>query len=145
MVFIMSQERLDIAKGHAPMTYNQYLALLKSRAQELDNSEKTSGESSHNQSSQKHEHGGHSGQNQREYADEEPPYDCIDGQDYDDGQDYYEDEVSEEEWGDGDEEPPYHDEEWGDADEEPPYNDEEWGDADAVPPTMMNLERYALH
>ena len=33
--------------------------------------------------------------------------------DYDDGQDYYDDEVSEEEWGDGDEEPPYNDEEQG--------------------------------
>ena len=96
MPFIMSQEHQDVAKGHALMMYNQYLALLKSRAQELDNSEKTSAESSHNRSIQKHEHGGHSGQNKREDANEEPPYDCNEGQDYNN------DEVGEEEWGDGD-------------------------------------------
>ena len=36
------------------------------------------------------------------------------------GQDYYDDEVGEEEWGDGDEAPPYNDDEWGDGDEAPP-------------------------
>ena len=40
MAFIMSQECLDITKGCAPMMYNQYLALLKSQAHELDNSER---------------------------------------------------------------------------------------------------------
>ena len=82
MAFIMSQECLDVAKGRTPMTYNQYLALLKSRAHELDNSEKTSEDSSHKWSIQTHEHGGHSSQNKREDADEEPPYDCNEGQDY---------------------------------------------------------------
>ena len=33
---IMSQERLDIAKGRAPMMFPQYVSLLKSRAHELD-------------------------------------------------------------------------------------------------------------
>ena len=56
----------------------------------------------------------------REDADEEPPYDCNEGPNYDDGPDYYDDEVSEEEWGDGDEAPPYNDDEWGDADDVPP-------------------------
>ena len=70
MAFIMSQERLGIAKGCAPMMYNQYLALLKSRAHESDNSEKTSEDSSHKWSIRTHEHGGHSGQNKREDADE---------------------------------------------------------------------------
>ena len=116
----MSQERLDIAKGLAPMMYNQYLALLKSRVHELDNSEKMSGENLHNWSIQKHQHGGHSGQNKGEDADEEPPYDSNDGQDYDNGQDYYDDEFGEEEWGDAEEELPYNDEAWGDADEVPP-------------------------
>ena len=116
------------------MMYNQYLALLKSRAHELDNSEKMSGESSHNWSIQKHEHGGHSSQNKRKDADEEPPYDCNDGQDYDDGQDQYDDEVGDEEWGDAEKMPPYNNGEWGDANEEPPYNDEEWGDGDEEPP-----------
>ena len=72
MAFIMSQER-DVTKGRAPMTYNQYLALLKSRDHELDNSEKTSEDSSHNRSIQTHERGGHSGQNKREDADDKPP------------------------------------------------------------------------
>ena len=63
--------------------------------------------SSHNRSIQTHEHGGHSSQNKREDADEEePPYDCNDGRDYNDCQVYNDDEVGEEEWGDGDEELP---------------------------------------
>ena len=33
---IMSHERLDVAKGCAPMMLPQYVSLLKSRAHELD-------------------------------------------------------------------------------------------------------------
>ena len=33
---IMRQERLDVAKGCAPMMFPQYVSLLKSRARELD-------------------------------------------------------------------------------------------------------------
>ena len=53
------------------------------------------------------------------------------------------DEVGEEEWGDGDEAPPYNDDEWGDVDEALPYNDEEWGDANDVPPYDDELWRDA--
>ena len=96
-----------------------------------------SGESSHNRSIQKHEHGGRSGQIKREDADEETPYNCNEGLDYDVVQDY-DDEVSEEEWGDGDEVPSYNDDEWGEGDEAPPYNDEEWEMPMMCPPTTMN-------
>ena len=37
----------------------------------------------------------------------------------------YDNEVSEEEWGDGDEAPPYNDDKWGDGNEALPSNDEE--------------------
>ena len=36
LAMILSQERLDVAKGRAPVTFPQYVSLLKSRAHELD-------------------------------------------------------------------------------------------------------------
>ena len=40
---IMSQDLLDVAKGRAAMTYEQYIALLKCKAHELDGGEKSTG------------------------------------------------------------------------------------------------------
>ena len=39
----MSQDLLDVAKGRAAMTYEQYVALLKCKAHELDGAEKSTG------------------------------------------------------------------------------------------------------
>ena len=39
----MSQDLLDVAKGRAAMTYEQYIALLKCKAHELDGAEKSNG------------------------------------------------------------------------------------------------------
>ena len=41
----MTVERLDIAKGRAPMTFPQYISILKSRAHELDAEEGNSSRS----------------------------------------------------------------------------------------------------
>ena len=40
---IMSQDLLDVAKGRAAMTYEQYVSLLKCKAHELDGAERSIG------------------------------------------------------------------------------------------------------
>ena len=44
--------------------------------------------------------------------------------------------ITDDEWGDGDEAPPYNDEEQGDADDVPPYDDELWRNAPYIDEEM---------
>ena len=67
----MTVERLDIAKGRAPMTFPQYISILKSRAHELDAEEGNSSCGGHPryQSINQSERGGREGRGLHDHCD----------------------------------------------------------------------------